>query len=180
MAKRMTPEYDKWTEANDIDGHIYSSYLDTRPEIIIDYNHQWKKVTWAEIRIIAILPYNIEENNIECIFKYETNQRNIIFKKNIITSINMINENWNLKYSAAFIICDLSYLLKPNFNYFYDAKQLPESIGIQAKNKIISNINFIDIHYPKYGVENYYQKYDKFMAVCVPGADIKFINFLYF
>lgn len=177
MAKRIIPEDDKWIKINEIEGHIYSAYLDTRPEIILEYYQAWREITWGEIRIIGILPMDIKKNQIQCIFKYETNQRKIIYKKKMPASIEVMKDNWNLKYSAVFIICQLSYSWQSNYEIFYNEKQLPESVGVQWKNSNENQINFIDIHYPQQGVEKFHEKFNKFMAVCVPGVNLIFFIF---
>lgn len=168
MAKQVFSEEDKWLRANTAEGHIYSAYLDMRPEIILRYSHSRSKITWGEIFIIALLPTKTRSRHVNCVLKYQTTERAPLLKI-IPAEVKLLNENWDLKYSAFFVICDLAHSTHVNYEEFYNVKQLPESVGLKWSSTS-AEMQFVDIHYPKFGVNQFYKEPENFMAVCVPGG----------
>ena len=171
MSKDPRPDENEWLPINDLDGHVYSAYLDVRPEVIDSYKHPAKEITWGLIRIIAILPTDIDVKKVDCIFKYDNKYH--IYKRRRATSVKPMKENWDLKYSAFFVICDLVVLEDLNYELIYNEKQIPESVAIARYNnkEVTLNMSFIDISYPIMGMTQLNQLADKFMAFCVPGQN---------
>lgn len=169
MPKDITFEDDVWIPAENLDGHIFSAYLDIRPEIILENSRSRNEIIWAEIRIIAILPLDTNPSQVQCVFKYESNDNGYIYQRRRATDIKAMEEHWDLKYSAFFVICQLFHQRKFNYNLIYHEKQLPKSVGICLNSSKNMSINFIDIHYPKNGISQFYKKPEKFLALCVPG-----------
>ncbi|XP_011303364.1 uncharacterized protein [Fopius arisanus] len=163
MTREIFTEGDKWLPVAGINGHIYSAYFDPRPEVILKYSRSSAN-TFGEIFIVALLPTNTQSQHLTCVLQFEDNDRQTIFKK-IPAQLRILNDHWDLEYSAFFIICDLTY---KNLENAYDYRQLPEAVRIVHHHEDDDNGQFVDMHYPKYGMKQLSQEKSDFMAVCVP------------
>ncbi|XP_063978434.1 uncharacterized protein LOC135163144 [Diachasmimorpha longicaudata] len=162
MSERTIAEGDKWIPLTNINGHIYSVYLDTRPEIIIKYSKA-DKTTWGALIVTALLPTNTQRETLTCVLQYKNSQRNIVLKK-VPAQVRILNEHWDLEYSAFCVICYLSYSWEHDYELFDNFKQLPETLGIGDN----ADGQFIDVHYPKEGLSQLYEGGRGSIAVCVP------------
>ncbi|XP_044586634.1 uncharacterized protein LOC123266459 [Cotesia glomerata] len=169
MPNEIYPESDHWVSVQSLNGHIYSAYLDMRPEVIVNSNYNsYMNIVWATIRVIAILPFDTKSDEVVCVFKLESKDRELFYKKVTASEVKFFDDNWKLKYSSAFITCDLTHVSYYNYDIFYEKQQLPQSVGIIRKNADNSSLQFVDINYPPNGISQMDRPSDKFMALCVP------------
>ncbi|XP_015116394.1 uncharacterized protein LOC107040705 [Diachasma alloeum] len=159
MARQAFTEGDEWIPLDNISGHIYSVYLDTRPEVIVKYSNS-EKSTWGELIVTALLPTKTQSEDLTCVLQYEDNERKIMLRK-VPARVRILNEHWDLEYSAFLVVCDLTYLWAHDYEFFYNFKQLPEAVGIGGGGQ------FVDVHYPKEGLNQFYGGGSS-IAVCVP------------
>ncbi|XP_046621934.1 uncharacterized protein LOC124305940 [Neodiprion virginianus] len=166
-----------WKQTSVKEGHIYSAYLDTRPEQILQESHEGigNETTWAMVRIIAILPrYNPP---VTCFYKYRGKQtedgETFLIKKKKATRTKpvAISEGFNMYYSAFFVLCDLTMSAKMDYEEYYSKQHLPYEITIAPGNITDSyepkNDSFVPIFYPENGI-SMAEFSTNFMAVCVP------------
>lgn len=183
MNKRPNFGEDEWLRVEDLDGHVYSAFLDTRPEVIDRYSHPRDEITWAVVRMIAILPTSLDEKRVDCIYKHGNGSERYVYKRRPVTSMKPIEENWALKYSAFFVICDLAVPENFNYDFIYNENQLPESVAIALYDTEAvesgSHTRFVNVRYPVTGMSMLYGQANKFMAVCVPGESLH-VFYLYF
>ncbi|XP_057337971.1 uncharacterized protein LOC130676032 [Microplitis mediator] len=174
MPNTIYPDWDHWTPIESLDGHIFSAYLDTRPEVIIENYDSYANIVWAVVRIIAILPSDTKTEEVECIFKFESEDRKNFYRKKAASKIKFLDAGWKLKYSSAVVTCDLTHTNYNNYDIFYQEKKLPQSVGIVHKNSDNTSLQLIDINYPKHGVNQPDTFSNKFMALCVSVLHHKF------
>ncbi|KAJ8680018.1 hypothetical protein QAD02_015805 [Eretmocerus hayati] len=163
---------DTWRKSGVEGSRIFSAYLDSRPEVVLN-EYPWAdhNSLWALIRIIAIVDVNHRDSEFTCYYKFSS--KNIEDKGSLLEApsadVKIIADSENfgkMKYSAAFVLCKL--LTKDN-------GELPIQITFSSssgkKLEELSGIDFVDIHYdPKSLPSNQ----NKFMAVCVPTIHHKY------
>ncbi|XP_057322490.1 uncharacterized protein LOC130665878 isoform X1 [Microplitis mediator] len=145
---------DSWKVVDIKDSRIYSAYLETRSQVVLEENQNliYNDSAWAFIRIIAIIPVNLQYIPLTCYYKYTTGQKSIksyIFKKAFIRAqLIAYKENFNMYYSAAFILCPLPYPEEINSQSI----KLPYKITVSTRSdRSANNINrdeFVGIRYP--------------------------------
>lgn len=164
---RPRSDKDSWLPVADLDGHVFSAFFDTRPEVIAQYTHESNATVWSIVRIIAILPTTIQESSIQCVYKYPHENFDGQSTRRHATSVKAIENNWSLKYSAFFVLCDLAVPKNLNSDNVLHVDPLPVSVAIGLVGT--KQLQFIDIHYPTMGLRQLAEPYI-FMAVCVPGT----------
>ncbi|XP_012276582.1 uncharacterized protein LOC105697652 [Orussus abietinus] len=163
---------DTWFPTGVPEGHVYSAYVDIRPEVILGYRHQnskWEQ-TWAEIRIIAILPLDRADLPLTCHYKYRTRGSETEIRSRLAAKIKAIGEHWDLEYAAFFVLCDLTLSMDLNYETLYHRSHLPVSVSLGEANKDYGKpdlVPFVDINYPKRRISRI-SDFDKFLAVCMP------------
>lgn len=164
---------DHWKSASIPDGSIYSAYLDSRPGVVLEDRHHdhGGQRTWAMIRVIAILPIEMNNKQLTCYFKYKSDSEDETEVKHTTASrVRAIKENWNLQYSAFFVLCDLTLPVNMRYEDYYNDHHLPMKVALGSTNhEDQANLEFIDIHYPRDGIAQKKTNGDEFLAVCGPG-----------
>ncbi|XP_044015494.1 uncharacterized protein LOC122857404 [Aphidius gifuensis] len=163
---------DTWRKP-DIEGtRIFSAYLDTRPEVVLYENRNLfvDNTSWGLIRIIAILPLYLENSQLTCYFKYKYKNSSFsyIVKKNFLRIVPIaVRENFDMYYSAAYILCPLP------FNNILDKSilKLPHEITVSINSnrdvKKIKKDEFITIRYPKKLKDNLIVNNKNNFSICV-------------
>lgn len=67
-----------------------------------DYNFPENHLPYGSVRVITILPQDIQKDEVFCEFKYDEEIWNTRAK-----SVDMIHEHFDMKYSASFVVCIL-------------------------------------------------------------------------
>ncbi|XP_012258986.2 uncharacterized protein LOC105687714 isoform X2 [Athalia rosae] len=168
----------EWKLTDVEESHIFSAYLDTRPEVILDHGHNDapKEITWAMIRIIAILPSNLTSAPLTCVYKYRNNgdysEDSFTLRKRGATSVQQAAavERHGMKYNAFFVLCDLKIDTETTPETFYLKKHIPYEITFTDRNLDdpgqVKSDSFVRILYPENGISRSEVTTD-FMAVCV-------------
>ncbi|XP_046488791.1 uncharacterized protein [Neodiprion pinetum] len=177
LEMRFMPELeseisDRWKSATVTDGMIYSAYLDSRPEIVLEDRHYDNsgENTWAVIRVIAVLPLAMKDKPLTCYLEYRgVDEERGIIQNRTASRVQPIKENWGLKYSAFFVLCDLTLPVNMDFEEFYYAQHLPLKVALA--NTTLANLDelqFVNVRYPEGGVNQANDDEDEFLAVCGP------------
>lgn len=176
MPQTISESEEKWRAASVSEGYIYSAYLDVRPEIILDDKHKDENGdrTWAVIRVIAVLPLEMDNKPLSCYFKYRVNELKEYKTTNKTASrVRAIKENWGLKYSAFFVLCDLTLPANMNYKEFYYSEHLPLKVALGSNDhEDLLNLQFIDIRYPQYGITQSNNDEEELLALCGPGKSL--------
>ncbi|KAJ8680224.1 hypothetical protein QAD02_016011 [Eretmocerus hayati] len=157
---------DTWRRSGVEGSRIFSAYLDSRPEVVLnEYPSAGYNNLWALVRIIAIVDVQYKGSEFICHYKFSSknseDQEIMLEAPSAAVKIIAESENFGkMKYSAAFVLCKL--LTK-------DDGELPSQITFSSssgkKFEELLDIDFVDIHYyPKSISFNQI----RLMAVCVP------------
>ncbi|XP_011503517.1 PREDICTED: uncharacterized protein LOC105366691 isoform X2 [Ceratosolen solmsi marchali] len=103
---------------------VYSAYYDERVGGGIIRNHGSNS---GVIRVIGATKTRGPEK-VWCRLWYLHNSNNITTSITVAAKVKVIRENWNLKYSACFVICPL-----PKESHSLSTEQIPEAVSIVAR-----------------------------------------------
>ncbi|XP_058830299.1 uncharacterized protein LOC131689315 [Topomyia yanbarensis] len=138
---------------------IYSAYFDSRLEIVESIPVPRGVLPFGSVRIIAILPLNIRRADVFCNFRYENYPDVRRFRAD---QVEPIHENFDLPFSALFIVCKLVGS--------EDSTEitLPNEVGLSydAEASMINATTFVGIHYHKWNLLPQGQLNNQ-LAVCV-------------
>ncbi|XP_015589503.1 uncharacterized protein LOC107265042 [Cephus cinctus] len=179
-----------WLPVGVPQGHIYSAYLDMRPEVVLNYKHlnYSRETTWAEIRIIAVLDLERNDKPLMCHYKYKNDgTTDFVFERRPATKVKAMDENWNLKYSAFFVLCDLTLPKHLDYATLYNKNHFPVGVTISEDRGVDNDeytgkpekVPFVNITYPMRGTIHYYEN-DMFLSVCVPALHSNYNRALFF
>ncbi|KAG7213583.1 hypothetical protein KM043_002838 [Ampulex compressa] len=161
---------DVWRAIDVPESCIFSAYLDTRPEVVRQLNGINENVPWA-VRIVAILPLNTKPDSLDCIYRYENGGGRENVRRSPAGRVRPIAENWDLKYSAFFVLCAIEVpgnVIREGFDTH--GRFLPSKVSLGRKDdagKSPNETSFVNIRYPKSGSLRDGRK-QELLAVCVP------------
>ncbi|XP_063983654.1 uncharacterized protein LOC135165844 isoform X2 [Diachasmimorpha longicaudata] len=144
---------DSWRIPDVKDWRIFSAYLETRPEVVLEEDDKliYSGSAWAFVRLIGIIPVSAVTTELTCSFRYpSTNHTPSILKKpSIRTELVAFDENFGMYYCAAYILCPL-----PQPNEAHPASiRLPSavtvSITLDRSINTPDSTTFVPIRYPK-------------------------------
>ncbi|XP_023248024.1 beta-1,4-galactosyltransferase galt-1-like isoform X2 [Copidosoma floridanum] len=144
---------------------IFSAYLDSRPEVALEEIPFWSSLDhpWALIRIIGILDVDTKIPSLRCYYKY-TDRSTISERPAIGVRFIASIENFGMRYSAAFVICELVTTsdgsLPSQVTFSSNRGRSAEELG-----------DFVDIRYTAPPVTR-----PSFMAACVPSLHHGYAN----
>ncbi|XP_015121794.1 uncharacterized protein LOC107044440 [Diachasma alloeum] len=144
---------DSWRTPGVENWRIFSAYLETRPEVVLEEDDKliYSGSAWGFVRIIGIVPVSAVATQLTCSFRYPSaNHTSYILKKpSIRTELVAFGENFEMYYCAAYILCPL-----PHPNEAHPANiRLPAAVTVSTTpDRPIDTPDpseFVAIRYPK-------------------------------
>ncbi|KAG8041135.1 hypothetical protein G9C98_002123 [Cotesia typhae] len=145
---------DSWKEPDIKGSRIYSAYLETRSQVVLEENRYliYNDSTWAFIRIVGIIPVNLN-SPLTCYYEYAYSNRPLkkllIKKPSIRTQFIAKPENFGMYYSAAFILCPLAYPEEVSSRNIKLPYRVTVSTRADRRDHQIDGNEFVVIRYPK-------------------------------
>ncbi|XP_055375959.1 uncharacterized protein LOC129608478 isoform X2 [Condylostylus longicornis] len=160
----------KWIYIGDPDlrHQQYSAYFDPRVETLNSADFDEENKSYGTIRTFAILPLDIDDDEIVCIYKFDDNETMTVTPG----EVNAITEHEDLEFAAFTIMCPL---INVNNSKIVD---LPYSIALSYESNMLTveQPAFIPITYP---VASNILRYNyKYLAVCVFPLPVHYRNVL--
>ncbi|XP_053687286.1 uncharacterized protein LOC128736819 [Sabethes cyaneus] len=139
---------DRWQPIGDPQRRfqIYSAYFDDRLEIVEDLPIPKDTLPFGSVRIITILPLNVEGKKVFCNFWYEGRPDEI--HRTQADQVQAIHEHFDMPFAATFVTCMLTGNMK------HTKVTLPNQVGLsyELEPSMVNETSFVPIHYNKWKI----------------------------